>query len=301
MTEVALAPAWSPRQRRKNDRIFALARVGVGVARACPGWLLRAVGRGIGALAYVVAAEARATAVANVRRALGLGAFAAHCHVARTFVTLGRNLGDTLELLGPTTRAGDRLVLPTRAREVLGAALRGGRGAVLVTAHHGLWEHLAAALVEGGFPLTTPVRRSYDPRLEALVHAPLRDARGVRTIDRDDPHAGVALLRALRAGSLVGFLVDLNGRGAALEAPFLGIPAWTTTAPARLARAASVPIVVACAVRGRVVVERLDVEDPSDVAGVTAAINAAVSAHVRAAPHEWVWMHPRFSPPRAGP
>jgi len=289
---------WTAPQTRKNDRLYRLARVGVALARGAPSWSLRALGRLVGALAFVLAWQARRVALSNVARAFGLHGLAARVHVARTFVTLGAMLGDTAKLLDPRVRASTRLPLPAVALATLREALAEGHGVVLVTAHHGLWEHLAAALVEEGFALTTPVRRSYDPRLERLVHATIRDDRGVRTLDRDDPRAGIALLRALRAGGIAGFLVDLHVRGAVIEAPFLGQPAWTTTAPARLARASGAPIVVACAARGHVAIERIGA-DPGDVEATTVAINEAVSANVRAAPHQWVWMHERFGPRRA--
>ncbi len=290
------AATWSAGQQRKNDVLHGLAIVAVWFARLLPAFLLRGVGRSVGVCAFFFARGARRVAVSNVRRALGLTGLAAHLHVARTFVTLGAALGDTATLLDPRKRAARRLPLPEEARRVLCEALRDGEGAVvLVTAHHGLWEHLAAALVEEGFPLTTPVRRSYDPRLETLVHAPMRDARGVVTVDRDDPAAARVLLRALRARrGLVGFLVDLNVRGATIEAPFLGLPAWTTTAPARMARAARVPIVVACADPGGVRVERL-LADTEDIEATTAAISSAVSQNILRAPHAWIWMHDRFA------
>jgi len=290
--------AWTAPQSRKNDRIYRLARVGVAFARAMPAWLLRGLGRLVGLVAFCVAGRARCTALANVARTLGLRGLAARLHVARTFVTLGALLGDTTRLLDPRTRASTRLPLPAAAVATLREALAEGRGVILVTAHQGLWEHLAAALVEESFALTTPVRRSYDPRLERLVHAAVRDDRGVRTLDRDDPHAGIALLRALRAGGVAGFLVDLNVRGATVSAPFLGVPAWTTHAPARLARASGAPIVVACAVPGRVHIERLT-GDRRDVEATTTAIAAAISANILAAPHHWIWMHERFGPQRA--
>lgn len=298
MWRVVTASTWTAPQTRKNDRLYRLARVGVGFARWAPSWSLRWLGRLVGAFAYVLAWRARRVALANVARALGLRGLAARLHVARTFVTLGAMLGDTAKLLDPRVRASTRLPLPAAALTTLREALAEGRGVVLVTAHHGLWEHLAAALVEEGFALTTPVRRSYDPRLERLVHAKVRDERGVRTLDRDDPRAGIALLRALRADGVAGFLVDLNVRGAVVSAPFLGTPAWTTNAPARLARASGAPIVVACAAPGAVRIQRLPC-DGRDVEATTAAINDAVSANVLATPHHWIWMHERFGPRRA--
>jgi KDO2-lipid IV(A) lauroyltransferase len=156
-------------------------------------------------------------------------------------------------------------------------------------------------LVEAGFPLTTPVRASYDPRLEALLHARLRGRHGVRAIDRDAKTTPFALLRALRRGEVVGFLIDVNTRVASVRVPFLDVPAWTPTGPARLALRTGAPVVVAIATREGVTITRVrpasvpraDVRD-DEVEALTAALADALSNAIRAEPDRWIWMHDRF-------
>ncbi|GAC1571651.1 MAG: hypothetical protein NVS3B20_03600 [Polyangiales bacterium] len=224
------------------------------------------------------------------------------------FVELGVLLGDALSLLLRSDPASSTLPFPGASREVLDRALAGGRGVVLVTAHLGAWERLAACLTEGGYRLTTPVKPSYDPRLEALVHAPLRVKRGVHAIDRDAPSTPRALLRTMKGGGVAGFLVDLNTRVASVRVPFLGSPAWTSVAPARFAMRTGAPIVVAIARRDGVDIQLLRAAQApalgridEQITSLTARIADALGDAILAEPHRWIWMHDRWGQRRLAP
>lgn len=286
--------SWSRGQRLKNDLIYAAVFVALLFARALPASLLRALGRALGRLAWWIAPRTRALAVKNAR-VIDADARAA-------YASLGELVGDTLLLLRPSEPVG--LSFVPGARAVLEEARAAGRGVVLITAHLGPWERLAALLVAEGFPLTTPVRPSYDPRLEALLHAPLRASRGVRAMDRDAPSTPRALIRALRANEVAGFLVDLNTRVASIQVPFFGADAWTPSGPARLALRTGAPVVAAFATRQGVVVRLLRAGSPpsaaseADVYELTRAMTSAVEDAVRAEPDRWIWMHDRWGAQR---
>jgi len=291
--------SWSRTQRVKNDAIYIVVWIALLIARVLPRSALIACGRALGVVAWVFARRTRQLALENMRRALGdtrLG--------RRAFVELGALLGDTIALL----RANEpvRLSFAPGARDVLSRAESAGRGVVLITAHLGPWERLAAALVAEGFPLTTPVRASYDPRLEALVHAPLRRNRGVHAIDRDAPGTPRALVRTLRAGEVAGFLIDLNTRVASVRVPFFGVDAWTPSGPARLALRTGAPVVAAFATRSGIVVEEVRAaSDPmtsvtdEDVIELTRSMTEHVERAIAREPDRWIWMHDRWGARRA--
>jgi KDO2-lipid IV(A) lauroyltransferase len=304
-----LAPpsTWSRRQRLKNDVIYAAARVALALASLPPRAWLRALGAALGLVIWCVARGAHRLASDNVARAFpSLGAREASRLVRQAFVELGRLLGDTLALLRAGERPSRTLAFDGAARATLAEAREAGRGVILVTAHLGPWERLAGVLVEAGFPLTTPVRTSYDPRLEATVHARLRGQHGVRAVDRDAKTTPYALLRALKRGEVVGFLIDLQTRVASVRVPFLGVPAWTPSAPARLALRTGAPVVVAIATRAGVTVRHIRAAcEPcpratdGEVEALTLTLNDALSEAIRAEPDRWIWMHDRFGERRA--
>lgn len=302
MTAPARPTSWSRRQRLKNDAIYVAARVALALAALPPRAWLRAFGAALGLTAWCLARGARRLGNANVARAFpGLPRREASALVRRAFVELGRLLGDTLALLREGERPSRTLAFDDVARGVLAGARDAGRGVVLVTAHLGPWERLAGVLVEAGFPLTTPVRASYDPRLEATLHARLRGQHGVRAVDRDAKTTPYALLRALKRGEVVGFLIDLQTRVASVRVPFLGVPAWTPSAPARLALRTGAPVVVAIATRAGVTVkavrgacEPCPRASDGEVEALTSTLNDALSAAIRAEPDRWIWMHDRF-------
>jgi KDO2-lipid IV(A) lauroyltransferase len=86
-------------------------------------------------------------------------------------------------------------------------------------------------------------RERYDPRLTALYER-LRRPRGVRSIYRGSAGAARAILRELRAGGAVGFLVDIPGRVPCTPARLFGADSWLPVGPARVALASGAAVVV---------------------------------------------------------
>jgi KDO2-lipid IV(A) lauroyltransferase len=296
---------WSRGRRLKNGAIYAVVRVALALVTPLPRAVLVVFGRALGLLAWACAGSARRRAVTNVQRALGENDQRSRAIVRRSFVELGGLLGDAVTLLRPRVRCSDRLPLDENARRVLAEARAHGRGIVLVTAHLGSWERMAGSLVEAGHALTTPVRPSYDPRLERQVHAPLRRGRGVEALDRDAPSTPRALVRALRAGGIVGFLIDLNTAVASVAVPFLGRDAWTPVGPARIALRTGAPVVLAIAGRDAITVTLVrdacaPVRGPIDdeAKALTAELSAHLGEAIRRDPTRWIWMHDRWGPCR---
>jgi len=293
---------WSFGRRVKNHAIFVVVWISLVLVRPFPRAVLVVLGRALGLLAWIVARGPRTVALENLARVFpDRSARERRLLARRSFVELGALLGDGLVLLRKNEIPSRSLSFPPDAREVLASALASGRGVVLVTAHLGSWERLAGCLVEAGHALTTPVRASYDPRLDRLVHAPLRRGHGVNAIDREAPSTPRALLRALRDGGIAGFLVDLNTRVDSVRVPFLGHEAWTVVAPARIALRTGAPIVCAIAGRDGVRVELVrEASSPrsgridDEAQTLTATIAEHVSRAILREPERWIWMHDRF-------
>jgi KDO2-lipid IV(A) lauroyltransferase len=220
------------------------------------------------------------------------------------FQNLGRNLTDSVALLDPTEAPGRTLDVTAEAREVLTRALAEGRGVVYVTCHLGPWERMAALLAERGFPITTVARESYDRRFHGLLYERLRNSRYIEVIYRGNVGAPFAIVRALRRGRVVGFLMDLPGRIPSRPVALLGQPSRVAVGPARIALRTGSPVVVGTPGPGtdgklEVRISRLYTDDlaPDELGEslLTERMADALSDRIRSLPSHWPWMHPSFA------
>ncbi|MDQ3281585.1 MAG: tetraacyldisaccharide 4'-kinase [Acidobacteriota bacterium] len=176
-------------------------------------------------------------------------------------------------------------------------AIARGKGTVLISAHWGGWEVAGLALMS----LVENVRMVARPLDNELLEADLqklRERTGAEVIDRRK--AARALLRGLAENAVIVLLPDqavLPREG--ILSPFLGRPAWTTPAPAKMAIRSGSSIVFAFCIpdglRHRVeFVESLEAEEFADPVQLTARINDAISERIRERPELWLWMHDRW-------
>jgi len=271
-----------------------VALAAVAISNRLPRAIARRAGRTIGYLAWLLARDERERALGRARVALGLSDRDARVLVRRCAVAFGGYLADALrlEVWSPAELAA---VVRLDGIEHLRDVLTNGSGALVLSAHVGNWELLAAAIGASGVPFAVVGRRPDDPVLARRLAA-LRGRWGVATIWCDEGPR--AILRALAAGRAVGVLVDQATDAPGGYVPFFGRPAWTPTGPARIALRGAVPVLPAHmtdAGEGYVGV----IEPPLPVDGgaalaVTAAWTRHVEGWVRAAPHTWVWMHDRW-------
>jgi KDO2-lipid IV(A) lauroyltransferase len=187
--------------------------------------------------------------------------------------------------------------------EHLAKAAELGRGALAITAHYGNFEYIPAVVRAclPGVHVSVVGRTMPTAGMQDMI-----ERRRVRGGGAVIPQDARAILRALREGTVIGILIDhytRARRGGALV-PFLGIPAWTTTGPALLARrtgAAVVPLHIHRTHDGR---HRIEVEPAlelpqtgdreRDVVTATARMNEVVGRWIREDPVPWTWSHRRF-------
>jgi KDO2-lipid IV(A) lauroyltransferase len=184
-----------------------------------------------------------------------------------------------------------------------------GRGVLVVTAHLGDWELLAARIARSGVrAAVVGHERANDPA--ARFFARMRARNGLRTI-RQHENAREALA-VLRSGGALGLLTDLEVRRLHGEfVPFLGLPALTLTAPAALARAAGIPLLPCrCTFDARAQRWRLCFEPPLALEpalgrraarlDLLARQNEVFGRWIRAQPEQWAWHQPRWRTRPAG-
>jgi len=188
--------------------------------------------------------------------------------------------------------------------EILHRERARGRGVIVVTAHLGNWELLAATLKRLGLDgAVVGLEKHRDPTNDWLVA--MRRNYGVETIPQHTHPR--ALLRVLEDNQLLGLLCDLEVRRlAGTHLPFFGRPALTMTAPAALARARGLPLIPVRCVLPREGAPRyhLKVEAPLTLAAdlprreagaeLMTRINAVFEGWIREHPMQWAWHQPRW-------
>ena len=170
-------------------------------------------------------------------------------------------------------------------------------GAVIVSGHLGNWELGAAAIRALGVEVTAvvqPQRGAFGQRLRDM-----RAALGFEVLSRGG--AARPALVALRSGRILALVADQHaGRGGA-PVSFLGRPAWTSLAPARLSVAAGVPLFFAALVRDpsghRIVHEEIDpapIRNGERAVDITRRWVRALERQIRARPEQYFWFHRRW-------
>ena len=252
--------------------------------------LLQGAGALMGLVAFVSSASYRAKIDANLRRA-GLPAKMRWVCALQSGCTIG-------ELPFVWFGGTDRLLSKVRSDDlaVFEQACESGRGVLMLTPHLGAFE-VAARYLAARAPITVLFKPPRQRPLVALLSA-ARNQESMRSVPTN--LSGVrALLRALRAGEVVGLLPDqVPDAGQGEWADFFGEPAYTLTLPHRLAQQASPAVVIGACVRlgwGRgwqLHMETFD-GDPSPQ-----ALNAAMEALVRNWPAQYLWGYNRYKQPR---
>jgi len=185
--------------------------------------------------------------------------------------------------------------------ELLENATARGKGVVLISAHFGGWEVGGLALMAVVDNLRTVARRLDNEFLEADL-ARLRARTGADVIDRRS--AARPMMKGLAENAVIVLLPDqavLPREG--ILVPFLGRPAWTTDAPAKMALRQGSVIVFGFCIPGKTghrleFVEAVAVDDLSDderdPVALTTHMNDVISRRIVATPELWLWMHDRW-------
>lgn len=290
---------------------------GRGVARAALGWLALAivtplglalawlparvglwVGARLGDLAWAALPRRRTVALENLTRAFPERPAPELARVGRdSFRHLGMNFVESCVFyFRPPARLLSRVSIEGLSH--FEAADAQGRGMLLLTAHYGNWELLAASHALARFPLSVVMRPLDSPAFEPILER-FRLRSGVELITKR--RALTDIVDALRRRRMVGILLDQNAsRREGVFVPFFGVPASTSKGMALIALRTGAPVLPVFIRRrpdGRHVVHAgapVPVPSDGDVVAFTRAFNEAIEAAIRAAPEQWFWLHRRW-------
>ncbi len=264
-----------------------------------------AFGRLVGRLWYRVDRGHRRVATENLGRAFPDWPASRVEAVARAnFEHLGATAA---EFLGLGAEAPEGVLARCRFEglERLDEARALGRGVLVLSGHQGNWELAGAAISARGYPLWGVGKRMKNPLADRKITA-LRQRFGATVIPHRD--AVRPVLRVLRDGGLVGFLLDQRAPGReAVPSRFFGQPVATNQGLALLALKTGSPVVPVFGERvaeGHVVRIGAPLAAPAEgpreerVQRFTQAFDAAVEEEARRRPEQWFWVHRRWRLPR---
>jgi KDO2-lipid IV(A) lauroyltransferase len=211
---------------------------------------------------------------------------------------VGRNMGRTLFEIYHAVEFQDRPARFTVSGPGLAAleeARAKGQGAIIVSGHFGQWDAVRAVLKQRGMETGAVYRpqtnRHYQRRLLAGIKA------GGEPILPTGTRGTGQLVRHVQGGGFIAILLDEKYTDGELL-PFLGQPALTSLAAARMALRYNLLLVPAYGIRtgdG----STFDVEFEAPIAQtepvqMTQLANDSLSARVRRHPEQWYWMLRRW-------
>ena len=220
---------------------------------------------------------------------------------------IGRTGGEYAHL-DKLTCDGEKPRIEIVGREGVAEIIEQHGRAVFVTGHFANWEVSGIGAHQQGLPFAFVYRAQNNPLIDEL----LIKERG-RVMTRRQIPKGVAgarpLIDALKDNFSLAFLADQKLNTGGIEVPFMGHPAMTAPAAARIAVRFNLPVIPS-------VVERLDgayfritnfepiaYETTGNLAGdveaLTIKINQFLEREIRARPEQWLWHHRRWRIKRA--
>jgi len=281
--------------------VYILALLVLGFIRLLPLSICFVLGRGLGALLWLILPGYRRLARENLTIAFSNEMSPADIRslTFRHFTTLGANAVCAIKIpvLPQSTIA---RIASIENLDIIRKNIAAGRPVILAINHIGNWElyaQLVFHLPEARFG--TVYQALHNTLVDELVN---RDRRrlGVVTFDRKEGYQGALAL--LREPGILGVLVDQHAGNSGVWTPFFNRLCSTSPLTATLAvRTNAVVIPVAIFTDGfahwRVV---LSGEIPWDAAKpdqLTLDINKALEKQIRVSPADWFWVHNRWKTP----
>lgn len=272
------------------------------VAGHMPVAVLAFLGRFFGSLAYKLDKKHRGIALSNIKRAYGpsLSDKEAERTARKVFENLGMTAFEFMRLPWLKRKDLDGYV-EWDGRENLDKALEKGRGAMLITAHFGNWELMAASYALCGYPIDVVVRPIDNPVLEQFVKW-ARSQSGNTMVAKN--RSMRRLLTTLKTNGIAGILVDQNvALVEGVFVDFFGTLACTNRGPAILALASGAAVlptfIVREGARHRIIVGKevqLSVtgDKERDAFENTARMTKTAEDMIRKYPDQWFWVHRRW-------
>jgi Kdo2-lipid IVA lauroyltransferase/acyltransferase len=282
---------------------YALAWPFIKTLGALPRPLARAAGISLAWIVYLLHFRLRSVGMRNLALVFPERDRRARARILRgVFSSLGRQLAEVCHFPKYTCENLGQVVVCDGLENYEHAFAR-GKGVLLIAGHFGGWELSAFTLSLCGHRMHVVMRPMDNVYLDRMIRQ-YRTMHGNTMVDKDDFVRG--LLVAMRAGEVVGLLMDTNmtpPQGVFVD--FLGIPACTASGVARIALrtdAAVVPTFMPW--DGELKKYRLRIDpavelvrtgdEEADIIANTQLFTKIIEDYVRRDPDQWLWVHRRW-------
>jgi KDO2-lipid IV(A) lauroyltransferase len=282
---------------------YALAWLIIKPLSLLPRSLARAAGISLGWLVYRLHIRLRGVGMRNLALAMPAKKRSEHVRILRAeFTSLGRQLAEVCQF-PRYTRENVSHVVVYDGFENYERALARGKGVLFLTAHFGGWELSAFVHSLHGHPMHVVVRPLDNVYLDGMIQR-YRSMHGNTTVSKDNFVR--SLLAAMKAGEVVGILMDTNMTPPqGIFVNFFGIPACTASGLARIALrtdAAVIPGFTIWEPALRKYRLRFDPavslvrtgNDEEDIVTNTQLFTKIIEDYVRRYPDQWLWVHRRW-------
>jgi len=265
--------------------------------------LARATGIGLAWVVYLLHVRLRQVGMRNLAMVFPEKSKAERKRILRgEFASLGRQLAEVCQF-PRYTRENVEQVVVYDGLENYQNAYTCGKGVLFLTAHFGGWELSAFTHSLHGHWMHVVVRAMDNVYLDRLIRQ-YRMMHGNQSVEKDDFVRG--LLAAMRAGEVVGILMDTNmtpPQGIFVD--FFGIPACTASGLARIALKTEAAVVPTFTIwdaglgkyrlRFDPAVELVRTDDlEADIKTNTQRFTSIIEEYVRKYPEQWLWVHRRW-------
>jgi len=256
----------------------------------------------MGRLASKVLDKYRDIAVENLDSVFGDDHSGNQRIAENVFANLAKNGAEWIKLYSMDPKKLNMLVTEDEGLDKLDTVLKEGKGALVLGFHFGNWELLGIGLRVLGYPGALVARRIYFDRYDALITG-MRARYDAKVIYRDE--SPKKMLAELKKGNVLGIVPDQDVDSIdGVFVDFLGAPAYTPTAPVKLASVAGTAIVPVFVIRGAKDRHTLAIEKPiyvpekikdkNEIKRYTQKWSDVLELYVRKYPQQWVWVHKRW-------
>ena len=280
---------------------YYLLRVGVFLVGLLPARVTYLLGRAAGMIIYYLLGHFRRRTLENLRAAFPSKSEKEIIKIAKNaYANVIGNFAELIHIRKLKKNNIDSL-LTVYGQEELDKALSRGKGVIGLTAHFGNWELIGPSMKIKGYDGISLARKLYFYKYDNLVKR-LREASGTKTIDRDE--SPKKILRVLRDNKILGMLADQDIDN--IEGVFVNFfekPAYTPTAPVKLAMVSGAPIVPCYMIRngfkfecfiGKPIYVKSGEDREAAVKHYTQEWTSVLESYIRKYPDQWVWMHRRW-------